>query len=105
MGKAQGRVVGLWPGSGLHCMRALKHPRWEDFNYEFADNTKNRLRWLGNGMTVNELTLTGNRKSRAQNISPFVLNPELCSGAWFLDEEYVDVPPRKSLHMLARFRC
>ena len=78
MGKAQGRVVGLWPGSGLHCMRALKHPRWEDFNYEFVDNTKNRLRWLGNGMTVNELTLTGNRKSLTSepsaarsNVGPF----------------------------------
>ncbi|KAF7795033.1 hypothetical protein EIP86_006177 [Pleurotus ostreatoroseus] len=75
MGKAQGRIVGLWPGSPLHCVRALQHPRWEDFAYERADATsRNKLCWLGNGMTQNELTLKGNR-------------------AWFLDDDYVDVPP------------
>ncbi|KAJ3554994.1 hypothetical protein NM688_g2817 [Phlebia brevispora] len=73
-GAVTGRVVGLWPGSGLHCMRALKNPRWEDFNYEYVNRRGNRLHWLGNGMTYNEVTLSGNR-------------------AWFLDDDYVDVPP------------
>ncbi|KAJ3553810.1 hypothetical protein NM688_g3419 [Phlebia brevispora] len=73
-GREDGRVTGLWPGSGLHCMRALRYPRWEDYNYERDDRTRNRLYWLGNGMTVNEESLSGNR-------------------AWFLDDDYVDVPP------------
>lgn len=50
------------PGSSLHALRALKHPRWEDFNYERLDSTKNRLNWLGNGMTLNEQTMTGDRE-------------------------------------------
>lgn len=47
-------------GSSLHCMRALRYPRWEDYNYERADSSKNRLYWLGDGMTHNEVTLSGN---------------------------------------------
>ena len=62
MGKEEGRIVGLWPGSCLHAVRALTVPRWEDFNYERLDKTKNRLFWLGDGMTYSEKTLTGDRK-------------------------------------------
>ena len=43
-------------------MRALRYPRWEDFNYESLDETKNRLYWLGNGMTDAENMLVGDRK-------------------------------------------
>ncbi|CRK13995.1 hypothetical protein BN1723_010208, partial [Verticillium longisporum] len=28
------RIVGLWPGSSLHCLEALRAPRWEDFVFE-----------------------------------------------------------------------
>ncbi|KAJ3553811.1 hypothetical protein NM688_g3421 [Phlebia brevispora] len=76
-GNDEGRIIGLWPGSGLHHMRSLRYPRWEDYNYERADTTKNRLYWLGDGMTNNEKTLTGDR-------------------AWFIDPSYVDVPPGES---------
>ncbi|KAI0342829.1 FAD/NAD-binding domain-containing protein [Trametopsis cervina] len=61
-----GVVIGLWPGSILHAIKTLKHPRWEDFNYERLDDTPNRLYWIGDGQTVNEL-------------------------AWYLTD--VDVPP------------
>ena len=44
-------------------MRALRHPRWEDYNYERLDSSENRLRWFGNGMTLNEQTMSGDRKS------------------------------------------
>lgn len=74
MGKEEGRVVALWPGSCLHALIALKDPRWEDFNYQRHDGAKNRLRWLGNGMTYNEQYMTGDR-------------------AWYLREENVDIPP------------
>ncbi|KAJ3535411.1 hypothetical protein NM688_g6982 [Phlebia brevispora] len=74
-GKVEGRVVALWPGSTLHALRALQHPRWEDFNYELVDDAENRLYWLGNGMTSNEMDL-----------------PVSGDRAWFLGEGYVDVP-------------
>jgi len=64
-----GTIVGLWPGSSLHILRALSHPRWEDFNYEpFDAKTKNRFYWLGDGLTFNEKTLTGDRSWYLNNI-------------------------------------
>ncbi|KAJ7754971.1 FAD/NAD-binding domain-containing protein [Mycena maculata] len=71
-GKEEGRVVALWPGSCLHAVRALEHPRWEDYNYEPLDGHTNRFFWAGNGMTVAEETPGADR-------------------AWYLSE--VDVPP------------
>lgn len=71
--KGTGEVVGLWPGSTLHCVEALRSPRWEDFKYVYVDELEgaddhedglnggktkkrvNRLRWLGNGWSVNQL--------------------------------------------------
>ena len=70
MGKEEGRVVGLWPGSCLHALRALQHPRWEDFDYIQTDKTRNRFSWLGDGSTWNEKTMTGDR-------------------AWYLDDDNV----------------
>ncbi|KAI0688653.1 FAD/NAD-binding domain-containing protein [Cytidiella melzeri] len=78
MGKEEGRVVGLWPGSCLHALLALKHPRWEDFTYERLDGQRNRMHWLGNGMTHNEERMVGDR-------------------AWYLSDDAVDVPPGTSL--------
>ncbi|KAI0653122.1 FAD/NAD-P-binding domain-containing protein [Cubamyces menziesii] len=75
LGKEEGRVVGLWPGSTLHGIRALMHPRWEDFSYERADPVKNRLNWLGDGQTYNEKTLTGDSKLRCEDRTfEYVLN-------------------------------
>ena len=99
----QGPVVGLWPGSCLHALRALAHPRWEDFEYVYLgpelegegeregegrdsegggeggrergnkgvereegkkekEGSRNRLYWLGNGMTWCEEKMEGDRK-------------------------------------------
>ncbi|KAL5511009.1 hypothetical protein ACEPAG_3728 [Sanghuangporus baumii] len=79
MGKAEGRVVGLWPGSNLHVVKTLQYPRWEDYNYEFLDSVPgsrgpNRFYWLGDGSTYNEKHLTGDR-------------------AWYLRDDEVDIPP------------
>ncbi|KAM5531996.1 hypothetical protein V8D89_014330 [Ganoderma adspersum] len=74
MNKADGRVVGLWPGSPLHALKALRSPRWEDYSYEQADDIPNRMYWLGDGQTWNEKTMTGDR-------------------AWYLAPEFVDQPP------------
>lgn len=45
-------IMGLWPGSTLHALDALRSPRWEDFLYEPAETTGNALHWLGNGWSV-----------------------------------------------------
>ncbi|KAJ7103195.1 FAD/NAD-binding domain-containing protein [Mycena belliarum] len=72
LGKYEGRVVALWPGSCLHAVRALEHPRWEDYTYEPLDGHSNRFFWAGNGTTVAEETPGADK-------------------AWYLSE--VDVPP------------
>ncbi|KAJ6520167.1 FAD/NAD-binding domain-containing protein [Mycena sanguinolenta] len=71
-GKEEGRIVALWPGSCLHAVRALEHPRWEDYTYEPLDGHRNRFFWAGNGTTVAEETPGADK-------------------AWYLDE--VDFPP------------
>lgn len=47
-------VTGLWPGSTLHCIEALRSPRWEDFEYGYAEEV-NQMAWLGNGWSTNQL--------------------------------------------------
>lgn len=76
--KDTGKVVGLWPGSALHCIEALRSPRWEDFEYEYVGEDQtggknaNRMAWLGNGWSVNQLEKT--------------------DLAWYLYPEFVDKP-------------
>ncbi|KAI0315332.1 FAD/NAD-binding domain-containing protein [Amylostereum chailletii] len=71
---SDGVVVGIWPGTNLHAVRALAHPRWEDYNYTPLDQSGNALYWLGDGRTYNEKTLKGDL-------------------AWYLDESVIDRPP------------
>ncbi len=47
-------ICGLWPGSTLHALETLRSPRWEDFLWESADPSPNRLRWLGNGWSTTQ---------------------------------------------------
>ncbi|BCR89696.1 flavin-containing monooxygenase [Aspergillus chevalieri] len=51
-GTEDGRVTAVWPGSSLHSMKALAHPRWEDYEYEYVDDNPNG--WIGDGWTENE---------------------------------------------------
>lgn len=46
-GKAQIRT--LWPGSCLHGYAALRHPRWEDYEYDRLDDYFHPMAWLGSG--------------------------------------------------------
>ncbi|KAI0761051.1 FAD/NAD-P-binding domain-containing protein [Trametes elegans] len=79
VGKADGRVVGLWPGSMLHALKTYMHPRWEDYNYELSDpGVSNRFYWLGDGQTYSEKTLSGDR-------------------AWYLRPPFLDIPPGEPL--------
>lgn len=68
------RIIGLWPGSTLHAIETMRAPRWEDFDWKYAneDPEHNRLGWLGNGTTQNDET--GADRS------------------WYIEPEYVDVP-------------
>jgi hypothetical protein len=52
------KIIGLWPGSTLHALEALRAPRWEDFVYESidAEGAANGLRWLGNGWSETQKT-------------------------------------------------
>lgn len=72
--KGTGEVVGLWPGSTVHCIEAMRSPRWEDYDYTYVDDLEegtegtelggvgkgkgkkaNRLAWLGNGWTAKQM--------------------------------------------------
>ncbi|GAA5983688.1 hypothetical protein JCM10908_000381 [Rhodotorula pacifica] len=54
-GLEEGPVVALWPGSCLHAIETLRHPRWEDFDYTTASPQKNRFGWVGNGWSPTEV--------------------------------------------------
>ena len=53
------KITGLWPGSTLHCIEALRSPRWEDYDYEYLPEEDgqeiNQMGWLGNGWSVNQV--------------------------------------------------
>jgi hypothetical protein len=71
-----GKIVGLWPGSTLHALEALRSPRWEDWEYERVDEDRagggwNALRWLGNGSSVTQI-----------NGDP----------SWYINPDQVEVP-------------
>ncbi|KAK8251665.1 FAD/NAD(P)-binding domain-containing protein [Phyllosticta capitalensis] len=52
-GTTNGRVTGLWPGSTLHFLEAVREPRWEDWEVSYEGNP---LSWLGNGYSQCETT-------------------------------------------------
>ena len=80
-------------GSCLHALRALHYPRWEDFDYEQLDEdgTNSCLYWLGDGMTLNEKTMTGDSECARRTVRVLAHQGRL--GAWYLDERWIDGPP------------
>ncbi|KAL9108349.1 MAG: hypothetical protein Q9227_006809 [Pyrenula ochraceoflavens] len=51
-GRAEGKVIGIWPGSSLHYYETLSEPRYEDWDYEYEyENGGNIWGYLGNGWT------------------------------------------------------
>lgn len=84
------RIIGLWPGSTLHALEALRSPRWEDFMYEYVDeqSAANPLRWLGNGWSETQ-----------KNGDP----------SWYINPNEVDWPhegkPEENPKYLARPWC
>jgi hypothetical protein len=54
-GRPGARIHGLWPGSAGHITAIRREPRWEDWEYKYLGDSKNRFAWyLGNGWTRKE---------------------------------------------------
>jgi hypothetical protein len=47
-----GKVTAMYAGSIIHYKEILESFRTEDFNFEY--NSRNRFRFMGNGLTVLE---------------------------------------------------
>ncbi|ETS77313.1 hypothetical protein PFICI_11187 [Pestalotiopsis fici W106-1] len=71
-------VTGLWPGSALHAVEALRAPRWEDYEWESVGGGENQMRWLGNGWSLTHTRVT----------------PDEYGGdpAWYLEPRFQSVP-------------
>jgi len=58
-GKSGPTITGLWPGSTLHCIEAMRSPRWEDYEYEYLPEENgaeiNQMAWLGNGAAAAQM--------------------------------------------------
>lgn len=54
-GKPGQRIHGPWPGSALHATKVRLDPRWEDFEYTYRSQQKNRFAWFGGGYVKKEL--------------------------------------------------
>ena len=107
--ESKSKVTGLWPGSTLHCIEAMRSPRWEDYGYTYFgeevnsessafemdveedyQSTKKRKR-VANGeksaksrKRVNRLGWLGNGWS--------VLQLEERDLAWYLYPEFLELP-------------
>ncbi|KAI1342172.1 flavin-binding monooxygenase [Xylariaceae sp. FL0016] len=79
-------ITGLWPGSTLHALEALRAPRWEDFEYEsLGTGGGNLLRWLGNGYSVTH--------ARSEGVGMGDGGDEVCGNpAWYIEPVFQDVP-------------
>ncbi|KAI0205291.1 flavin-binding monooxygenase [Astrocystis sublimbata] len=88
------RVIGLWPGSTLHALEALRAPRWEDFDWESRDT--NRLRWLGNGWSVTHTKADEEERSQGREY--------LGDPAWYIEPTFVDVPPEQQPEQALEFK-
>ncbi|KAL1841206.1 hypothetical protein VTJ49DRAFT_7327 [Mycothermus thermophilus] len=89
-GKKRIIVTGLWPGSTLHAIEAMRAPRWEDWVWESVEGEEgNGLRWLGNGMSVTQFGEG--------------------DPSWYVNEDHVEVPvegrPEENAKWRARPWC
>jgi len=76
-------VTGLWPGSSLHCIEALRSPRWEDYEYSVHPSpsgdgaTTNSMAWLGNGWAVRQMDEKLDREALSWYVLPMFQEREL----------------------------
>ncbi|KAL7623941.1 hypothetical protein AAE478_005498 [Parahypoxylon ruwenzoriense] len=68
-GRPGSRIHGLWPGSSAQLTIIYRHPRWEDWEYEYISKSGNRLAWyFGLGNTKKEQDLTA-------DVTPYLRDP------------------------------
>ena len=68
-GKPGGRIHGHWPGSATHLNFVRRDPRWEDWEWEVKNPSKNRFAYFGNGWSVNEANGEG-------DLTPYLKRPD-----------------------------
>jgi hypothetical protein len=49
------RIHGPWPGSSNHATQIRLDPRWEDYEYTYRSQQKNRFAFFGGGYTRKDL--------------------------------------------------
>ncbi|KAI1817436.1 hypothetical protein GGS20DRAFT_533207 [Poronia punctata] len=57
----KGETVLMWPGSRLHFIDIMLHPRWEDYDWEYLMG--NRFSYWGNGFTMADADVEGTDKA------------------------------------------
>lgn len=68
-GRPGSRIHGLWPGSAAQQTIVYRHPRWEDWDYEYLSDTGNRFAWyFGVGSTRKE-------EDPEADITPYIRDP------------------------------
>ncbi|TVY56807.1 putative sterigmatocystin biosynthesis monooxygenase stcW [Lachnellula cervina] len=71
-----GRVVGSWPGSGLHANIVRREPRWEDWEYTYQSKSSNRFAYFGNGWTQKDVEANqdslGNSEKAQVDMTPYL---------------------------------
>lgn len=70
-GRADGKVIGIWPGSSLHYYEMLSEPRYEDWDYVYR--SPNMWSYLGNGWTLLE---TKDVETKREDLSYYLIKPE-----------------------------
>ncbi|KAF2789860.1 FAD/NAD(P)-binding domain-containing protein [Melanomma pulvis-pyrius CBS 109.77] len=103
-------VTGLWPGSTLHCVEAMRSPRWEDYRYKYRGDEDDSDEEAGEEMqtrrraeglvdaTTTTTTTTGNKQRKRANRLAWLGNGwtsnqlENRDLAWYLYPQFVDGP-------------
>ncbi|KAI0015955.1 flavin-binding monooxygenase [Xylariomycetidae sp. FL0641] len=89
-GEGEAAITGLWPGSTLHAIEALRAPRWEDFDFVPVPGAEgNALRWLGNGYSVTHAAHEGQGTGGAAAGAQFACGDP----AWYLEPRFQSIPP------------
>ncbi|KAI0598883.1 flavin-binding monooxygenase [Biscogniauxia sp. FL1348] len=89
----ENRVTGLWPGSTMHALEALRAPRWEDYEWEPLPGAGgNMLRWLGNGWSVTHMEKEEDVGEQEANGEKDDIGRFLGDPAWYIEPRFVNVP-------------
>lgn len=86
------KITGLWPGSTLHAIEAMRSPRWEDWEYvqdSHGGEKGHTLSWLGNGWSTLEV-------EEGKDVA-YYLEPE------FLDLPAAPLPEESKLQQMRPF--